>query len=192
METKFVQNRSEILKIVFFGPESTGKTTLAKALAKSFDTVWVEEFMRPYLQEKWNKYRKTCEWEDLIPIAEGQMQLENSLTEKANKVLFCDTNLLELYTYIKFYYNEKCPPLIEKFAEKNTYNFYFLTYIDVPWEADDLRDAPDNREEMFDRFHQELVSRNLPFVILKGDIKTRLQQAEKVVQSLLNENKDIM
>jgi nicotinamide riboside kinase len=38
-----------------FGPESTGKTTLAIQLADHYKTAWVPEFARDYLQEKWDK-----------------------------------------------------------------------------------------------------------------------------------------
>ncbi|HRA73792.1 MAG TPA: ATP-binding protein, partial [Flavobacterium sp.] len=62
---------SEILKIALFGPESTGKTTLATQLAEHFKTAWVPEFARDYLQEKWDKTAKVCDVSDMLPIAYG-------------------------------------------------------------------------------------------------------------------------
>ena len=67
-----------------FGPESTGKTTLAKQLADHFKTVWAPEFARDYLQQKWDDTKQTCEPEDLLPIAIGQTQLENKALLLAN------------------------------------------------------------------------------------------------------------
>ena len=99
MEEKYKQEPSDILKVVLFGPESTGKTTLSEQLARHYNTVWVPEYARDYLQEKWNNERKTCEPHDLLPIAEGQMRLENRLTKKATKILVCDTDLLETKVY---------------------------------------------------------------------------------------------
>ena len=54
MEKTLNQQPSTCLKVVLFGPESTGKTTLARQLANHFDTLWVPEYMREYLQEKWD------------------------------------------------------------------------------------------------------------------------------------------
>jgi nicotinamide riboside kinase len=87
MEEKYRQHPSDILKVVLFGPESTGKTTLSEQLARHYHTVWVPEYARDYLQRKWNNERKTCEPQDLLPIAEGQMKLENELTKKATNIL---------------------------------------------------------------------------------------------------------
>ncbi len=188
MEEKLAQEPSNIIKIVLFGPESTGKTTLSKQLAAHYKTLWVPEYAREYLQEKWDREQKTCEPEDLLPIAKGQMQLENELTKKANNILFCDTDLLETKVYSETYYGNFCDPMLEKYALKNTYDLYFLTYIDVPWEKDDLRDKPFEREQFFNYFKNTLLKYNRPFVILKGDKETRLQTAIKTVDELLKSN----
>ena len=95
MEEKLKQKKSDCLKVVLFGPESTGKTTLSGQLARYYNSVWVREYARRYLQDKWNNERKTCEADDLLPIAIGQMKLENNLAQKTNSVLICDTDLLE-------------------------------------------------------------------------------------------------
>jgi nicotinamide riboside kinase len=67
MEEKLRQEPSNCIKIVLFGPESTGKTTLSKQLAAHYNTYWVPEYARSYLQDKWNVEGKTCEPEDLVP-----------------------------------------------------------------------------------------------------------------------------
>ncbi len=172
-----------------FGPESTGKTTLSKQLAEKYNTVWIPEFARDYLQEKWEKEQKICELEDLIPIAEGQMKLENDFAKKANKILFCDTNLLETKVYSEEYYDGFVDEKLEKAALECEYDFYFLTYIDTPWEEDDLRDRPDMREEMFQAFKNTLDKYKIPYILLKGDKETRLKIASEKIDSLLKERK---
>ncbi len=187
MEEKFRQQPANVVRVVLFGPESTGKTTLSEQLARQYNTVWVPEYARGYLQDKWNNERKTCEPKDLLPIAEGQMILENSLAKKATDVLICDTDLLETKVYSEAYYLGYCDPILEKYALENTYDLYFLTYIDIPWEKDDLRDKPNDRERMFDYFKNTLEKYNRNFVILKGDKKERLATAVRHINKLLHD-----
>jgi len=185
MEEKFKQESSNIIKVVLFGPESTGKTTLSEQLARNYNTVWVPEYAREFLQEKWNNERKTCEPQDLLPIAAGQMNLENKLTKKATKILICDTDLLETKVYSEAYYVGHCDPLLEKYALQNQYDLYLLTYIDVPWVGDDLRDKPNEREFMFNFFKNTLEKYNRKFITLKGDKKSRLTTAVEHIDKLL-------
>ncbi|WP_338356388.1 ATP-binding protein [Yeosuana marina] len=185
MEKNLKQQPSNCIKVVLFGPESTGKTTLSRHLARYYNSVWVPEYAREYLQNKWNEERKTCEPKDLLPIAEGQMLLENKLAKKTDTVLICDTDLLETKVYSEAYYIGSCDPILEKHALENSYDLYFLTYIDTPWEADDLRDKPDEREAMFKAFENTLIKYRRPYVLLKGDKKERLELAVKHIDNLL-------
>jgi nicotinamide riboside kinase len=114
------------------------------------------------------------------------MKLENELAKKTNTVLICDTNLLETKVYSETYYSGTCDPLLEEFALKNSYDLYFLTYIDTPWEADDLRDKPEERLEMFQAFEKTLKQYKIPYVLLKGSKNERLDLAVKHIDSLLN------
>jgi|SRR5690606_20134349 len=185
MEENLKQQPSTCLKVVFFGPESTGKSTLAERLANHFETVWVKEYMREYLQKKWDLTKTICEPQDLMIIANGQMKQENKLAPIANKVLFCDTDLLQLKVYSEAYYNGYCNPILHKHALNNWYDLYFLTNIDTPWVPDDLRDKPHDREGMFRRFHNILLQTNRPFIILNGDENERFETAIARIDKLL-------
>ena len=189
MEKKLKQQPSNCIKVVLFGPESTGKTTLSRQLARYYNSVWVPEYAREYLQNKWNNERKTCEPKDLLPIAIGQIALENKLAKKTDSVLICDTDLLETKVYSEAYYNGGCDAILNKYAIKNTYNLYFLTYIDTPWEADDLRDKPNERQRMFNAFKTALITHNKPYVLLKGTKEERLKLAVAHIDNLLEQQK---
>ncbi len=191
MEKALKQTTINIIKVVLFGPESTGKTTLSKHLARHYNTVWAPEYAREYLQKKWNNERKTCENSDLLPIARGQMELENRLAKKADKVLICDTDLLETKVYSEEYYGGFVNPKLEEAAITNTYELYLLTYIDTPWEEDDLRDRPSQRLEMFNAFESALKKYNRPYVLLKGDKKIRLDLAIKEIDKILKSKNNL-
>lgn len=172
------------IKVVLYGPESTGKTSLAKALAKFYDTVFVEEFSRRYAESKTQDNLQLTK-DDVLPIAIGQIQLENEKTKDANTVLICDTDLLETQVYSEFYYDGFCPEVVKKYAQKNTYDLYFLTYIDTVWEADGIRDQPNNRLELFYRFEQALIDAKRPYVVVKGSFEERLNICKAQIENLL-------
>ncbi len=188
MEKNLEQQHSSIIRIALFGPESTGKTTLAKQLAEHFETAWTPEFARDYLQEKWEKSSQICDVDDMLPIAYGQAKLENDSLSVANKYLFCDTNLLVTKVFSEVYYNF-CDPLLDIAALKHEYDLFFLTNIDVPWEKDDLRDKPEGRESVFAVFKQTLIDNNKPFITLSGDKDLRLHKAISIVDDLAKAKK---
>ena len=186
MEKNLKQIKSDCLKVVVFGPESSGKTTLSRALASHYNVLWIEEFARDYLQEKWDKENEVCELNDLLPIAYGQIKLENEYSQKTNKLLICDTDLLETKVYSETYYDGYCDPLLEKYALKNSYDLYILTNIDIPWEKDDLRDKPNEREKMFNAFKETLVKYHRPYIEVSGSLSKRLDTATKAINNLFN------
>lgn len=188
MEKKLEQKPSDCLKIVLYGPESTGKTTLARELAHHYNTLWVPEFSRDFLQKKWDMEQKICESKDILSISVGQMKLENEAAKKANKLLFCDTNLLETVVYSQEYFQGSCDPVVHKHALKAHYDLYFLMYIDVPWIPDDLRDRPEQRELMFEKFKKTLDIYKKPYHILKGDFQKRFETAVKITDQLIKDH----
>ena len=87
MEKTFKQINSGCIKLVLYGPESTGKSTLSIDLAKYYNTVYVPEYAREYLQKKWDQKKGVCSKEDLLPIALGQIESENRLVKEARNLL---------------------------------------------------------------------------------------------------------
>ncbi|WGK66122.1 AAA family ATPase [Croceiramulus getboli] len=185
MEEILEQVPSHCIKVVLYGPESTGKTTLSRKLATHYQAPWVPEYARDYLQQKWDREQLICDWEDMLPIARGQMKLENEAAQKEDRLLICDTDLLETMVYSQAYYDQQVDPLIEKYAVENRYDLYLLTYIDVPWEPDDLRDRPGRREEMFRYFEQALIRYDKPYCLLQGNVEERMTEAAAAIDRLL-------
>ena len=142
--------------------------------------------MREYLQEKWDNEQKLCTWEDLLPIAQGQVALENRLTktalESGNRYVFCDTSLFELMVYAYWYYDD-CPQALVQAALAHRYDLMLLTAVDIPWVADDLRDSPHEREVISAFFEAMLDSHHIAFKKVGGN---RIERV-KDVEQLLNE-----
>jgi nicotinamide riboside kinase len=184
MEENLKQQPASLLKIALYGPESTGKTTLAKQLAEHYKTEWIPEFAREYLQEKWNKTQQICEEHDLLPIAVGQTKSENKALKKANKLLFSDTCLLVTKVFSDIYYGQT-NPILEKAAKKHKYDLFILTDVDVPWEKDDLRDAPSKRKDNLRVFEDVLIRYNKPYLTLSGSKENRVQEAISWIDNLI-------
>jgi len=161
-------------KIVIIGPESTGKSTLAKALADHFGEPWVPEYAREYLEKLDRQY----EFDDLLAIAKGQVVLEEKLSKDANKFLFCDTDLRVLQVWSESKYNRVHPWILEQIAARK-YDFYLLTDIDTPWEYDPQREhpEPEMRQYFFDWYRSLLEANPTPFQIVRGDLQSRLLAA---------------
>lgn len=171
-------------RIVLYGPESTGKSTLSRKLAQHYHTAQIEEFARNYLQDKYDATGKVCEYTDILPIAIGQRNLENEATKIAGDYLFCDTDALETYVYSMAYF-DKAPEELMVAVEQSSYDLYLLLQVDIPWQVDDLRDRPEQREEMFDLFKAALLKFNKPFKIVDGIDHQRFENAIEAIENIL-------
>lgn len=183
MEKDLRQQETSIIKITLYGPESTGKTTLCRELSQHFNTVWVEEYAREYLEEKLKQYNTICEESDLLPIAIGQTQLENEALKKANRFLFCDTNALVTKVFSDIYYHH-CSAELKEAARLHEYDLFFLTDIDVPWQDDGLRDSQEYRDRSFTIFEEALIEYNKPYIKISGNEQERLEKAIEIVTDL--------
>lgn len=168
MEENLNQQSTKIIKIVVVDPEFTGKVPLSQDLADYFDTIRIPEFARDYLQEKWSDKQETYKKEDLLSIAIGQIQLENEALEKANKYLFCDSNLLTIKVYSEIYYGY-CESFMDEVVREHEYDLTFLTDIDEPCRKDDFRDNFDEKEEIFEKLRKVLTENKKPFIFLSGN-----------------------
>ena len=164
-----MEKRDKIKKIVFTGPECSGKTTLSNAIAKIINAPIVNEYAREYLTDLDREYS----YSDLLKIAKGQIGLEESqMHSKSNsRLIICDTNLqvIKIWSQVKYF---KCDPFILKNQDKNA--FYVLCYPEFNWEFDPLREHPNKRMMLFDKYHQDLKLRNYNFIITKGSHETRI------------------
>ena len=172
-----------VTRVVVTGSECTGKTTLARALADHYATVWVPELVRDFVALKGSP----PEAADVEDIARGQIAREDKLARTADRLLIQDTDLLSTVVYSRHYYGH-CPPWIDEALRHRPADLYLLASIDVPWVADgDQRDRGHRREEMQALFRAALTSRGLRFVEVEGPHEALLRRAVEAIDELLSE-----
>lgn len=168
-------------RIVVIGPESTGKSTLSEQLAEHYNTIWVPEYARQYIEELPRPY----EQHDLLAIAEGQLSLEDERAALANKILICDTDLHVIRVWSEHKYHG-CDPLILAYIACRKYDLYLLTYVDIPWQEDPQREYPDPQmREYFYKVYKDIVmASGVPWVEIKGNFEERLATAVSAIDAL--------
>ena len=171
-----------VKRVCLFGPESTGKSTLSEKLANHYQTVHAWEYARSLLD--FNQGKATAE--DIPKIARGQMATEDALASQANRVLFCDTDLITTTIWSDVLFN-RCPAWILEEADRRSYDLYLLMDIDTPWVNDNQRflGEPAQRRSFFERCKHELEIRNRPYVLIQGDWGARMKQAVEAVDRLI-------
>lgn len=160
------------IKIIFTGPESSGKTTITKAIAQHFGMPWLPEYSRTYLQKLNRPYAP----KDLLEIAKGQVAAEKSLSETKSPFIFVDTSILviKVWSIFKYgYFNFE----LEKLLRQNLPNYYFLCDWQIPWEFDPLRENPNDRAVLYELYKKELKQLPVPYVELKGNEENRFREA---------------
>ncbi|MBP1652686.1 MAG: ATPase/kinase involved in metabolism-like protein [Bacteroidetes bacterium] len=172
----------ELYKVVVIGPESTGKSTLSEFLASHYETMWVPEYARQYIEELSRPYEQS----DLLTIAKGQLELEAARAKLANRLLVCDTDLHVIRVWSEYKYGECDPWILAAIAERK-YDLYLLTYIDIPWEDDPQREhpAPAMREHFYNVYKEIVQSSGVRWVEIRGTFEERQETAVKVINQLL-------
>jgi HTH-type transcriptional regulator, transcriptional repressor of NAD biosynthesis genes len=160
--------------ICFYGPESTGKTTMAKIFAQRYKTKFVPEVARELI------IANDFSIKDIILIGKAQTERILALVKSAKQFLFCDTDLITTQIYSRHYLHV-VPDILFELEEMVTYDHYFLFDIDVPWVADGLRDLGDRRVEMFNIFKNELNKRKIPYTLVQGTFEER----DRIISSQL-------
>jgi len=167
-----------ITRVVLLGGESTGKTTLAKALAEALDTQWAAEYGR----ELWLKKNGKLEQADMLEIAQRQIARENQLARISNRFLFCDSSPLTTYFYSMALFGEANSEL-----EHLTYREYDIVLLcadDFPFVQDGTRQDKKFRSAQQRWYESQLVERNTPYTILSGNVENRVQQALELLSNI--------
>lgn len=171
-----------VRRISVFGPESTGKTTLTQNLARHYQTLWVPEYAREWLEPRQGQVTL----DDMPTIFRAQRASQEALARQANRLLFCDTDpsATQLWSQELF---GLIPTELQ--AQAMHYDLTLLCDVDVPWVDDCVRYRPENRQEFHHRCKELLQSENRRVVHLRGDWSCRWQTALEAVESVLHEDR---
>ncbi|KAF0817569.1 Nicotinamide-nucleotide adenylyltransferase, NadR family [Bacillus sp. ZZV12-4809] len=174
-----------VKKVVVVGTESCGKSTLTKNLAKIYNTSFVEEYGRTVCEELGG-----CDGimvkEDYHKIAYGHKLSEIKAFEKANRVVFIDTEAIVTQFYSSLYSNEH-QTVLDEIANLQDYDLWLYLEPDVKWVDDGLRVHGENevRLQNNDALKTLLNNHKINYKTLKGDYKERLQGAIGHIEELL-------
>ncbi|MEU4089792.1 AAA family ATPase [Streptomyces aureus] len=192
-------------RVVVLGAESTGTTTLSRALAAHYrtrggiwsETGWVPEYGRTYSEERLAALRAVdpgADWtqvefgsEEFPVIARRQDADEERAARDGSPVLFCDTDSFATTIWHERYLGAPSPE-VAAVAARTARHLYLLTdHEGVPFEDDGLRDGPHLRPWMTGRFRAELERSGRRFLLVTGSPEERLRTAVAAVDGLLAE-----
>jgi len=167
------------LKIAILGPESSGKTTLATALAAHFGSVWVAEYAREYVENLNRPYT----FDDVCSIAREEILQENARYNSSP--VFFDTDLIITKIWLDVCYNN-IPPFVEQHLQRGVMDFYLLCTPDLAWYPEAVREngSDSARASLFERYKAEIQQLKKPFAVVTGTGKKRLNCALKAIENL--------
>lgn len=165
--------------IVITGPESTGKTTLAKDLAAHFSTIWVPEYARTYVETLNRPYT----YADVEIIAKTQIKEFEKAVYSQQKYVFFDTFLIITHVWFLHVYKHE-PKWIESAIKNCNVDLYLLCKPNITWEYDPVRENPTNRDFLYDWYKRELIRYGKKFIEIDQIGKKRSQQAIESVKKI--------
>lgn len=175
-----------VARIAIVGAESTGKSTLTAALAARWDTAWVPEFLREFVEIN---ARVPFE-DDQLGIARTQLAHEDALAASARGLLFCDTTPLMTAVYSEIYWG-RVPPALEALARAHAYALTFVAAPDGPWVPDGLqRESAEVRLRVHEALLARLRRQAVPYTLLTGAFEARLAQAAVPLAAVTDQSLD--
>jgi HTH-type transcriptional repressor of NAD biosynthesis genes len=151
---------------------------MARAMAEKYKTEFVPEVARELITS--NEFSL----DDIIRIGQAQTNCVKEKSKTANKILFCDTDIITTEIYSQ-HYLKQIPPVLFELEKEIIYDNYFLFDIDVEWVSDGLRDLGNQRQQMLDVFRLELEKRKINYTWVRGNYDQRSRLIQKEIDQLL-------
>jgi len=164
--------------ICLHGPESVGKTVLARQLADHFDTPLVPEYGRTWCE----LFGTDLTDADLIAIAATHDAMTKSLSRRCNRRLILDTDPLMTAVWSDMLLGGR-DPWFDRWGD--VADLYLLLDLDLPWVDDGTRifGSARDRERFFDLCRRELDRRGVPWVLVGGIGSERFDNALAAIEA---------
>ena len=174
--------RDLIVKVVFLGAMSTGKSTLTEALAKRHQTTFTPEYGRDYWTE--HQIDRRLPLAAFDEIALGHMEKEEQAYLEADKYCFVDTNAITTFVY-SLDYHGRASELLTRLALENAsrYDLFFLCETDIPYDDTWDRSGEQKREVFQKQIVADLQARRIPYITLKGGLEERMDKVDVILRS---------
>ena len=154
------------MRVGIIGPESTGKSTLARYLAHRYKGTYVPEYARTYVEQKGSTEGT---WEELCEIAKKQIEEMSAISlQPSDRIYFFDTELIITKVWFDYAFG-RVPEWLNENIHRYPMDVYLLTYPDLPWIPDSARSNGSDaiRMELFERYEQEIQALDIPYYIIK-------------------------
>lgn len=169
------------MRIVVTGPESTGKTTLAKQLAEHFAGRYIPEYAREYVEKVGLNYT----YSDVEAIAKAQVGQYLATKSGSGNVYIFDTWLIVTKVWFEWVFTQT-PEWLDGQIGCCPMDLFLLCQPDLPWEADPVREnGGEKRVKLFEQYRKELQHYNFNFVEISGTGSVRLSNAIAAVNNLI-------
>ncbi|MCY3813204.1 MAG: ATP-binding protein [Gammaproteobacteria bacterium] len=171
------------------GPESTGKTTLCRALARRFGVPWLAEYAREHLTACTGRADASAatsyDRETVATIAREQWRRERALLERTEGPVVLDTDLAVLFVWWQEKYGP-VPRWIDQAWAGQAPRLYLLCRPDIGWRPDPLRESPHDLDRLFGIYRDLLNERGLQFVEIHGTGDARTAAAVQAAAPVLS------
>jgi hypothetical protein len=159
-----------VQRIALLGGESSGKTTLARALAQALHTTWVPEYGR----QRWEELRETLSVAELLQVARTQVAWEEQHAARAQGWLVCDTTPLTTLQYC-LHDHGQAPPELHALARRR-YDLSVLCLPDFGFVQDGCRRDDGFRNQQHAWTVARLAEAGVAPLRVRGSVGERVAQ----------------
>lgn len=178
-------------KIALIGPESTGKTTVAKFLSKHYNCPWVPEMAKDIIDNANGELKK----EDILKIAHLQRACVDSVHAQNPALCICDSDLNTTHWWAKTIHPDFADlKKLKSMSESENYDLTLLFSPNTPWYPDTHRattvkqrqESDEFRLKCFNDLKNHLKKQNRNYLVIDCNLEDRANECVKQIDLYLD------